>query len=132
MSQNKNSKSGLGLMFGIIIGAIGGVFLAPKSGKENREAVAKKMGEMKEMIVSGEVQEKVKKIFGDVSEESIRFYNRAREEVMEGLETLKSMDGDDYAAMVQDIVENIKESTKTSAEKISRLKDQLIKDWPLM
>lgn len=41
------SKFGLGLILGIVGGALAGLFLSPKSGQENREAIAKKIEELK-------------------------------------------------------------------------------------
>ncbi len=61
MAENKEVKMGVGLVVGLILGAIGGVLLAPKSGKESRDAVATKMKEMKDMIESGEMQTGYKK-----------------------------------------------------------------------
>ncbi|MEO6508372.1 MAG: hypothetical protein ABIO02_00300 [Patescibacteria group bacterium] len=130
MTQQKESKMGLGFIIGIILGAIGGLFLAPKSGKENRDAAAKKFEEMKGMIESGEAQEKIEKIFGDLSDESVRMYNNVREEVIDRVEKMKNMNADDYAAMVQETIEKVKETGKMGAEQVKKMKDQFIQDYP--
>jgi len=44
--QKSSSKLGLGLIMGTVIGAITAFFLSPKSGKENREEVMKKVREL--------------------------------------------------------------------------------------
>jgi gas vesicle protein len=129
---NRDTKMGLGLVLGLVVGALGGIFLAPKSGKENRDAVAKKWGELQEMIDSGEMQEKVQKIFGDVSDESMRLYANAREGVLKGIEEMKNMDSDDYARLVQNVIDKVKEGTKANADKLAKLREDLIKDWPEM
>jgi gas vesicle protein len=127
-----SSKMGLGLVVGMVLGAIGGIFLAPKSGKENRDAVAKKFGEMKDAMESGEMREKVQEVFGDLSDESVRLYTNAREGVLKGIEEVKNMDGDDYARMVQNVIDKVKEGSKVHGDKLMKLKEQLVKDWPLM
>lgn len=132
MNNKKDSKMGLGLILGVILGAIGGIFLAPKSGKENRDIAAKKMGEWKEMIESGEMKEKIEKVFGELSEESVRIYTDVRDEVMKRIEDMKTMNADDYAAVVQTVIDKVKEGSKMGTEKMKKLKDQFIEDYPEM
>ena len=132
MTNKDGSKMGLGLLIGMVVGAVGGIFLAPKSGKENRDTVAKKLSEMKEMMESGEMREKIQGIFGDLSDESVRLYSNARDVVLNGIEDVKNMDSDDYAHMVQNVIDKVKEGTKASADSLMKLKDQMIQDWPMM
>jgi gas vesicle protein len=130
MSDSRDSKSGVGFLLGLIIGAVGGIFLAPKSGKENREVASKKLNEMKDMIQNGEVKENIEKIFGNLSDESVKMYNNVHDEVLERVEEMKTMNADDYAAMVQDVIEKVKEGSRIGAEQLKKLKDQFIKDYP--
>jgi gas vesicle protein len=130
MNNQKNSKMGLGLVLGVVLGAIGGVFLAPKSGKENREAAAKRIGEVKELIESGEMKKKIEEVFGEISEESVRVYNNALEEVMNRVEKMKTMTAEDYAEVVQTVIDKVKEGTKIGSDKMLKLKDQFIEDYP--
>jgi len=130
MNNQKNSKMGLGLVLGVVVGAIGGIFLAPKSGKENREAAAKKIGEVKDLIESGEMKKKIEDVFGEISEESVRVYNDVRDEVMNRIEHMKNMTAEDYAEVVQTVIDKVKEGTKIGSDKMLKLKDQFIEDYP--
>ncbi len=130
--NNKTSRFGLGLVIGSVIGGVVGLLLSPKTGKQNRIILNKKMKEWKKMMDSGELEAKVNEIFGDVSDESVRIYATAREKVMQGINQLKHMDGDDYARMVQNVIDEVKKGGKFNTEKLKKLKDSLIKDWPDM
>ncbi len=132
MADKKESKMGVGLLFGMIIGAVGGIFLAPKSGKENRKAVGKKVGEMKDMIESGEMKNKIEDVFGNLSDESVKFYENVRDGVVSGVEEVKSMNKEDYGKLVQKVIDNVKQGTKVGSEQLMKLKDQFMKDFPLM
>lgn len=132
MDDKKASRFGLGLVIGSVIGSIAGLLLSPRTGKQNRAMFNKKMKEWKKMMESGELESKVKEIFGDVSDESVRMYATVREQVMQGIETLKHMDGDDYARMVQNVIDEVKKGGKLNAVKMRRLKESFIKDWPHM
>lgn len=130
---DKKSKFGLGLIVGVIGGALAGIFLSPKSGRENREAVSKKINELKEAMDKGELQEKVKEIFGDVSDRSVKFYNEARDEVMSRLDTLRDraedIDRDKYIKLVNQSIDDLKEKNKLPGDKLKKIKDYFIADW---
>lgn len=130
--SDRKSNLGLGVVLGVIVGALGGIFLAPKSGKENRKALAKKMEEMKEMMESGEMQKRVNEIFGNITDESMQLYAQARADIMDRLEKLQNMDGDDYAKLVNDVVQQLKDKAQLSGDKFYKLKESFIKDWPEM
>lgn len=132
MTDKKNSKMGAGLVIGMLLGAVGGMLFAPKSGKENREEVAKRMKEMKGMIESGEMQAKVQEVFGDLSKESVKMYKNTRQEILQGIEELRTMDKDDYGKMVQDVIDRVKEGSKMTSEKVTKLKNQFMKEYPEM
>ncbi len=130
--NHNNSRFGIGLVVGSVIGGIAALLLSPKSGKENREVLNKKMAGWKKMWESGELEKKVKEVFGDFSEESVKIYATARERVMQGIEEMRHMDGDDYAKLVQQVIDDVKKTTKISVEKLKKLQSSLIRDWPEM
>lgn len=104
--------------------------MAPKSGEENRKAAAKKFGEVKDMVQSGEMKEKIENVFGDLSDESVRLYTNVRDGVMDKIEEVKHMTVEDYANLVEEVVEKVKQGSKMGAEQVKKLKDQFIKDYP--
>jgi gas vesicle protein len=67
--EKKSSKLGLGILIGTVIGGLAAFFLSPKSGEENREKVTKKIKQLQKLIKDQHIDEKVKEIFGDVSDE---------------------------------------------------------------
>lgn len=133
MSNNKTSKLGIGLVLGSIIGGLAAFFFSPKSGKENRELVSKKIHEIKVMIEEKKVQERVKEIYGDVTEEGTRIYTIARDEMNTRLDELKkSMDEIDmnrYRAMVNDVIDRVKEESQESGDRIAKLRDYFMNKW---
>ncbi len=133
MNNKKPSKFGLGLLFGTVFGALAGIFLAPKSGKENREAVLKKMKQLKKQIDAMELDKKVKEVFGEVTEEGKMVYSKARKELVKKLDLLEDkweeFDKEKYIMMVEEVIEDLKKETPKLAHKLVKLKDGFVKDW---
>lgn len=133
MNNNKSSKLGVGLVIGSILGGVAAFFLSPKSGKENRELVSKKIQEIKKMIEEKKIQERVKEIYGDVTDEGMKLYTMAHDEMNNRLDELKkSMDEIDinrYKAMVTDVIDRIKDESQESGDRISKLKDYFMNKW---
>ena len=78
--DEKKNGYGVGMMIGLAIGVLTGLFMAPKSGKENRKTAAKKFKEFMDDMptddlrkraddVLEDVQKRAKKLTGDVEEE---------------------------------------------------------------
>lgn len=122
MDNNKKSKFGLGILFGTIIGGITALFLSPKTGKENREAVAKKIDELKKILEEEKVDEKVKEL-----------YSKAKNWLIEELELLKKtvdqIDYEKYQKAVNKVLVRVKKETKKGAKEIEKLKKHLLKEW---
>lgn len=133
MSDQKKSKFGLGLLIGTVIGAITALFVTPKTGKEMREDVAKKVEELKKLLAEKEVDKKVKEIFDVVTEESKKIYLKAKEWLIEELavlkETIDNIDYDKYQKAVDRVIIRVKKETKKGAKEIEKLKKQLLKEW---
>jgi len=122
MSDQKKSKFGLGILLGTIIGAITALFLSPKSGKENREAVAKEIDELKKFLEEEKVDEKLKEL-----------YLKAKDWLIDELEQLKNtvehIDYEKYQKAVNKVMVRVKKETKKGTKEIEKLKKQLLKEW---
>lgn len=133
MEDKKRSRFGLGLVIGSMLGALAGVFLAPKSGKENREAVLKKIQELKKTLEKMEIDKKAKEIFGVASEEGIKILTMVKEDLMKGLdmmeERLEDIDKEKYAKMVKEAIERVSKETKETTAKLKVLEKALMQDW---
>lgn len=136
MSDQKKSKFGLGLIIGTVIGAITALFVAPKTGKEMREEAKKKIDELKKLLEEHQVDEKVREIFGEVTEEAKALYLKAKEWLVEELaqlkETIENIDWEEYRQSVDKVMVRVKKETKKGAKEIEKLKKQLLKEWDKM
>lgn len=131
--QKKSSRFGLGVLIGTIVGGLAAFFLSPKSGEENREAVVKKIKELKKNIEEMEIDKKVKEVWGEVSEEGKKTFLKTKKELLKRIDGLEDkwqeFDREKYIKMVEDSVEDAKEGTKETAEKLLKLKDMFVRDW---
>lgn len=125
---DKTSRFGLGIVVGAAIGAIAGLLLSPKTGKENRELLVKKMKELQDMYESGELNEHVQTIFGDIREESVKIYEQVRAELKNKYNEIKDMSPEEYSEMIEDIIDRVKQGTAVSADRLKKLRDTLVID----
>lgn len=134
MTDNKKpSFFGLGVVLGTILGGLAAVFLSPKSGKENREAVLKKIGDLKKDIEKMELDKKVREVWGEVSEDGKKTFTKAKKSLLKKFDELQDkwedFDREKYLKMVENSVDEAKEGTKETTEKIVKLKELFVKDW---
>ena len=131
----KSSKFFLATMVGAVAGAIGGLLLAPQSGKKTREDL-KKIAIRLSKEVSGTVKdtkEKVEEVFEKATEETIAKYKKIKSTVVDKVAEVKAagkeIDKEKYAKIVEDVVEEFKTDftgTKSGAAKMITL---MKKDW---
>ena len=132
-------KNGGKMLFAGVVGALagvlGGLLLAPQSGRETRRKIAKLAAEISNKIKTEttETKERVKDIYGKFSNEAFEKYNNVKNTVVGKVASLKTageeIDKDKYAKVVDGVIEDFKsdfEGTKTGAEKIGTY---LKKDW---
>jgi len=122
MSNDKKGKFGIGLLIGTIIGGITALFLTPTTGKENREAVAKKIDELKKLLEEEKVDEKIKDA-----------YLKAKDWLIEELEQLKNtvehIDYEKYRKAVEKTIVRVKKESKKGVKEIEKIKKQLLDQW---
>ncbi len=131
--DNRSSKFGLGLLFGTVLGGLAALFLTPTTGKQNRELVAKKIRELEELLKDSHIDEKVKEIFGEVTEEAKAMYLKAKKDTVKRLaelkETVENIDRKKYEEVVRETVEILKKEAKREGKEMDRLKESLLKEW---
>ena len=105
-----------GAVLGAIGGAISGILLAPKSGKQTREDI--------------------KKLAEDLGDKAEEVYSNAQKELKTKIENIKKageqIDEEKYKVLVSEVVRNLRtnqEITEKSAEKLGIL---LRNDWELV
>ncbi len=131
MSDDRDSsKFGLGLFIGALLGAIAGLFLAPRTGKETREEAKKMLDELKKRYRTGELEDKVRKIFGDVRKESMKLYMTAKDEIGDKVREAKGkMNRQDFDRIVDEVTSRLRKAGKVTEEQMRKLKDDLVREW---
>lgn len=131
----KKGKIFLTGLFGTLIGAIGGLLLAPQSGKKTREDIKKMLLKLDKEVETGvkDTKERVAEIFGNASEEAVTKYKEIKSAVMKKVAEVKTagkeIDKDKYSMIVEDVVIDFKEDLKATKNGAIKLVAQLKKDW---
>ncbi len=134
MSKNSGKLLLAGIV-GALAGAIGGLLLAPKSGKETREDIAKMAKDIADQLKSGSVatKEKVKEVFGEVTEEAKMKYMGIRDALYAKVAAVKSageeIDKERYAQIVDDVVDSFKDDLASAKNGVQKMSLMLKKDW---
>lgn len=128
MNDRRKSNPGLTLFVGMALGAVAGLFLAPKSGKENREEAKKKLKDLQKSWESGDMQKQVQDIFGDVSNESMKMYKQAQDELTKRMESMKELtDRKTYEDMVSSVVTWVQDTMGMKGEEAEKKAKKLEK-----
>lgn len=134
MEEKKGrSKFGLGLLIGALAGVISGLIFAPKSGKQTRKTILKKIKELQRLLEEKEVDKKIKEIFGEASEEGKKIFNRVKEELITRLSQLKEnidqFDKNKYLAIINDVIKKVQKEFKKEVNTLDRLRNYLLEQW---
>jgi len=122
-------------LIGTLVGAVGGLLLAPQSGKKTREEIKKILLKLNKEVETGvkDTKEKVVEIFGNASDEAIAKYKEIKSAVVNKVAEVKTagkeIDKDKYTAIVEDVVTDFKEDLKATKNGAVKLVAQLKKDW---
>src|SRR3989344_5197330 len=128
MTDNKKpSRFGLGVLIGTVLGGLAAFFLSPKSGEENREAVMKKVQQLKKELDKMELDKKVKEVWGEVTEDGKKTFTKAKKSLLKKLDALQDkwedFDQEKYLNMVEKSVDEAKTGAKDTAEKLMKLRE---------
>lgn len=114
MSDHNNVSSFLtGLIVGATAGALAGVLLAPKSGKETRDDILK--------------------IANDIADKATDSYSMAKKELEKRIDAVKGIgekiDQKKYKTLVDQVVKEFKKDKAVTAEVAKKIGEQLSSDW---
>lgn len=116
-------------------GAVGGLLLAPQSGKKTREDIIKMLAKLTKEVQIGvkDTKTRVEEIFGNATDEAVNKYKEIKTAVMEKVAEVKTagkeIDREKYAMIVEDVVEEYKGDLKATKNGAIKLVSQLKKDW---
>lgn len=139
MAAKKTNKLGLGMILGAAAGALAGLFLAPKSGKELRKdakdlskTVAKSAAAYNKKLQKKTPEQIAKMVFGDMSDASMKLADRAHKQLALELEELgkkyKTIDKAKYTAAVKTVVANFKKDGSVPTSTLKKLGTYLQQD----
>ncbi len=134
-SNEKRSRRGrMGLLIAAAIGAILGLFFAPKRGEETREEVINKAKDLMEKFHQNraEIQSNIKEIFGEVSEELEQNYMDLREKILSQMEEMRkrqNLNESKFKRIVYDKVQELAKQKDWSKSEVQRLIENLQEDW---
>jgi len=131
----KTGKFFLATMFGAVAGAVGGLLLAPKSGKETREDIKNLMTKLGKEVQGTikDTKEKVEDVFGQVSDATMNKYKEVKSAVMTKVAEVKTagkeIDKEKYGIVVEDVVKEFKDDFKETKDGARKMISYLKKDW---
>lgn len=132
------SKTGKFFLTGLLaatVGAVGGLLLAPQSGKKTREDIVKMLAKLSKEVQTGakDTKAKVEEVFGEATEEAVNKYKKIKTAVMNKVAEVKTagkeIDKEKYAMIIGDVIEEYKSDFKTTKDGAVKLLNQLKRNW---
>ena len=133
--MGKSNKFFLATLVGAAAGVVGGLLLAPQSGKKTRQDLKKlamKLGKEVQGTVK-DTKERVKDVFGKVSDEAVLKYKKIKSaavnKVAEVKAAGKTIDKVKYEEIIKGVVAEYKDDFKQTKDGAMKMVKQLKKDW---
>lgn len=134
MSKNGGKLFAAGII-GALAGALGGLLLAPQSGRKTRQEITNLANELALRIKTkaDDTKAQVKDVFGKYSEESKNKYLAVKNAVMAKVAAVKTagekIDKEKYSMVVEDVVAEFKDDLSSTKNGSAKLIGYLKKDW---
>ena len=131
----KSGKFFIATMVGAVAGAIGGLLLAPQSGKKTREDIKKVALKLSKEIngTIKDTKEKVEEVFGKATEETIAKYKEVKSTVVNKVAEVKNagkeIDKEKYAKIVENVVSEFKDDFTGTKDGAMKMVSLLKRDW---
>src|SRR3989344_3363978 len=116
----RQSKFGVGMLLGAIAGAVTGLFIAPKAGKEMRAEAIK----VYKRLRNEDPKKVAMEVFGDISEESQKVVKRMYQDLSVEIADLR----DKYEAVVKKVITDTREKGNIPETALKKLGAYLQKD----
>ncbi len=135
MTKQKNKKWLMAGVLGTLAGAVGGLLLAPQSGKKTRQQIANLNADLslKTKDKASETEKVVKDVFGKYSNEGKTKYVEIKKAVVSKVAAVKTASGkidkNKYGQLVDEVLVSFKKDLKSNKNTIGKLSEYLKKDW---
>jgi len=135
MTKQKNKKWLMAGVLGTLAGAVGGLLLAPQSGKKTRQQIANLNADLslKTKDKVSETEKVVKDVFGKYSNEGKTKYVEIKKAVVSKVAAVKTASGkidkNKYGQLVDEVLVSFKKDLKSNKNTIGKLSEYLKKDW---
>ncbi|MDD3999016.1 MAG: YtxH domain-containing protein [Candidatus Shapirobacteria bacterium] len=133
--SKQTGKFFLAGLFGAVAGAVGGLLLAPQSGKKTRQQIADLAAEIALSVKTkaDDTKDQVVDIFGKYSDEAKAKYQTIKEGVTNKVAEVKTVTGEinkeKYGKVVEDVVADFKNDFANTKDGASKMVNYLKKDW---
>jgi len=138
MTETKSIKKGNFFLAGIIgalAGAVGGLLLAPQSGKKTRHEISLIAQKIADQFKTSALDSKkrVEEVFGEVTDAAKEKYERIQTALTAKVAAVKQagkeMDKDRYSSIVDQVIADFKADFTATKDGAKKMADQLKKDW---
>lgn len=133
--SKQTGKFFLAGLFGAVAGAVGGLLLAPQSGKKTRQQIANLAADIALSVKTkaDDTKDQVVDIFGKYSEEAKAKYQAIKEGVTNKVAEVKTVTGEinkeKYGKVVEDVVADFKNDFANTKDGATKMVNYLKKDW---
>lgn len=138
MTHVKSVKKGSFFLAGIIgalAGVVGGVLLAPQSGKKTRHEIAVIAQKIADQFKTTALDSKkrVEEVFGEVTDAAKEKYEKIQSALTAKVAAFKQagkeIDKDRYSSIVDQVIADFKADFVATKDGAKKMADQLKKDW---
>jgi gas vesicle protein len=133
--MSKTGKFFFASVIGAMAGAVGGLLLAPQSGKKTRKDIADLAEEITKEIKNktDETRDQVKDIYGKYTTEGKEKYLEIKGAVVNKVASVKSagekIDKEKYGKVVEEVVDDFKDDLVATKDGSTKIVNYLKKDW---
>lgn len=133
--SKQTGKFFLAGLFGAVAGAVGGLLLAPQSGKKTRQQIANLAADIALSVKTkaDDTRDQIKDIFGKYSEEAKAKYLKIKSGVTNKVAEVKTVSGEinkeKYGKVVEDVVADFKNDFVNTKDGATKMVNYLKKDW---
>lgn len=122
-------------LIGAAAGVLGGLLIAPKTGKQTRADIAKMAAKLAKTVKTetAETKKRVKEVFGEANEGVISKYEDIKAAVVAKVAKVKTtgeeIDKEKYGKIVEEVLTDFKKDIKSGKGGVGKMAGYLKKDW---